>query len=90
MAELSIHLQPGASRTEIVGFRDGVLRVRLTSPPVENRANRQLIEFLAHVLHLPKSRLRIVSGSRSRRKTVAVEGLTRDQVMALLLQYVEA
>jgi uncharacterized protein (TIGR00251 family) len=84
---LSILLQPRASRNEIAGFRDGVLRVRLTSPPVENRANRHLIEFLAETFGVPKTAVRIVSGSRSRRKTVAVEGLTREQALAILAHY---
>lgn len=82
-----IHLQPRASRCEIVGLHDGGLRIRLTSPPVENRANRQLVEFLADLLKLPKSAVHLLSGDRSRRKTVGIEGLGLDEVKTCLSPY---
>lgn len=84
---LQVHLQPGASRNQVVGTRSGVLRVRVTSPPLENRANRQLMEFLAELLGLPKSSVELVSGSRTRLKTVAIKGLTAPRLLELMTPY---
>jgi hypothetical protein len=61
-----------------------VLRVRVTAPPVEGRANDALLRLLARALDVPVSRLRIVRGQTQRNKVVAVEGLSADEVHARL------
>jgi uncharacterized protein len=81
---LDIHVIPRARRTEIAGERDGALLVRLAAPPVEGAANDALIEFLAATLGLPRRAIHIVSGERSRRKRVAIAGMTAEQVRAIL------
>src|SRR5215813_12533590 len=82
---LAVRLQPRASRDEISGVVEGVLKIRLTAPAVENRANEALREYLATLLKRPKSAVRILSGEHSRTKRVAIDGVTRQQVEALLL-----
>ncbi len=72
---LLVRVIPRASREAIAGLENGALKVRLTAPPVEGAANAALIKLLAGALKLPKGRLSIVSGQRSRHKRVAVEGL---------------
>ena len=84
---LQIHLQPRASRDEIAGLHGEALKVRLTSPPLENRANRHLVEFLAGILDLPKSQVKIVAGQRSRAKTVAFSGISESELAHRLGQY---
>jgi hypothetical protein len=59
------------------------LKVRLTAPPVDDRANAALCRLLADALGVPASRVRIVSGERSRLKRVEVRGVTAAQVQAL-------
>jgi len=81
----SVRVQPRASRDEVSGVMEGALKVRLTAPAVENRANEALCEFLAVLLKRPKSAVRILAGERSRTKRVAIDGVTRQQVEALLL-----
>ena len=81
----SVRVQPRASREEISGVIEGALKIRLRAPAVENRANEALCEFLADLLKRPKSAVRILSGDRSRTKRVVVDGVTREQVEALLL-----
>jgi uncharacterized protein (TIGR00251 family) len=81
----SVRVQPRASRDEVSGSMGGTLKVRLRAPAVENRANEALCEFLAGLLKRPKSAVRILSGDRSRTKRVAIDGVTRQQVEALLL-----
>jgi uncharacterized protein (TIGR00251 family) len=81
-----VRVQPRASRDEIAGEMGGALKVRLCAPAVEDRANEALIEFLAQLLKTPRSAVRILSGDRSRTKRMEVRGVTRQQILALLVQ----
>lgn len=83
-ARISVRLTPRASSDEIVGWQDDVLRVRVTAPPVDGKANDALARVLAKALGVPKSRVGVVTGAASRDKTVAIEGLTPDEVRARL------
>ncbi|HLF73336.1 MAG TPA: DUF167 domain-containing protein [Anaerolineales bacterium] len=70
---LAVRVTPRASRNEIVEMLDdGTIKVRLAAPPVDDEANRALIEFLADILGVPKSRLDIVAGATGRDKLVSV------------------
>jgi uncharacterized protein (TIGR00251 family) len=72
---LDLWVQPRASRNEILGYRDELLRVRVTAAPTEGEANRLCREVLAEALEIPPSRVEILSGHRARRKRVRVEGV---------------
>ena len=65
-----VQVQPRSSRNQLVGLQGDALKVKLTAPPVEGRANQACIEVLAEALGVPKSSLRIISGETSRRKLV--------------------
>jgi uncharacterized protein len=78
-----VRVQPQASRDEIVGVIQGAMKIRLSAPALENRANEALIEFLAAILKTSKSAVRIRSGEQSRTKRVEVFGVTRQQVERL-------
>jgi uncharacterized protein len=73
-----VHVQPGASRNQIVGLHGDALKLKVKSPPVEGRANKACIEFLSKELNIPKSSLEIVSGQTSRRKHIRIT-CTEDQ-----------
>ena len=75
---------PRAGRSGPSGERDGAYLIRLNAAPVEGAANAELIELLADLLHVPKRNITIVSGERSRRKRVRVEGVTADEVRRAL------
>jgi uncharacterized protein len=77
-------VQPRASRNEIVGLHGDRVRVRLSAPPVDGQANDELIRFLADLLELPRSAVRLVSGQGSRSKTVAISGARLEEVTARL------
>lgn len=81
---ISVYLQPRASRNEIVGMQNGFIKIRLTAPPVDGAANSALTAFIAEQLGVAKSRVRIVSGSTSRRKVVEVEGVSQDRIDSAL------
>ncbi|WP_183352952.1 DUF167 domain-containing protein [Geomonas silvestris] len=78
-----VHVQPRASRAEICGPKDGELRLRLTSPPVEDAANKQCVELIAKTLGIAKSRVSIRSGGKSRHKVVQVAGVSPDALAIL-------
>ena len=83
-ARLRVRLTPRAAHDEIAGWQGGVLRVRVTAPPVDGRANAALERLLAEALGLPKRAVRVVSGTRVREKTVAIEGAARREVLSRL------
>jgi len=70
---IALHVQPGARRTAIVGPHGDRLKVAVSSPPADGRANTALLEFLAERLAIPKSCLRLLSGASSREKRVAID-----------------
>ena len=72
---LDVRLTPRASRDAIVGFEGETLRVRVSAPRVEGRANRALERLLAKRLRLSRGAVRVVAGQASRSKVVAVDGL---------------
>lgn len=72
---VEVYLQPGARSSEIVGFRDSVLCVRVTAPPRKGQANQALLALMAEALGVSKSDLAIIRGYASRRKVLAVQGL---------------
>ena len=79
----SVRVQPRASRDEIAGEYDGALKIRLSAPPVEGRANEALGRFLATSLNVPTSAVKIASGAHSRTKRVEIRGVTPEQIRAL-------
>ena len=73
---MAIYAQPRASRTAVVGGHDGMVKVALKAPPVDGKANAELVRFLARLAGVPKGAVRVIGGAASRRKRVLVEGAT--------------
>jgi uncharacterized protein (TIGR00251 family) len=71
---LNIFVQPRASSNQLGGVHNEALKIRLTTPPIEGRANKAAIAFLAKQLHLPKSAITIKSGLQNRQKQVIITG----------------
>jgi uncharacterized protein (TIGR00251 family) len=82
----SVRVQPRASKDEVAGEMGGALKVRLRAPAVEDRANEALVEYLAQLLKRPRSAVRILSGERSRKKRIEISGVSRQQILGLLLE----
>ncbi len=80
-----LRVHPNAPRNEVVGFSDGVLRVRVAAPPVKGRANKELIAFLSKILGVSKGALTIIQGRTSRNKVIAIDGLSQEEIMKRLL-----
>lgn len=79
----AVHVQPRASRSEVLGRHGDALKVRLQAPPVDGAANDALVELLAGALGLARREIRLVSGQTARRKVVEVPETVRARVMAL-------
>lgn len=79
----TVRVVPRASRSEIVGEQEGVLRVRLAAPPVDGAANEELIRILARALKVSRTSVTIIAGQTSRLKRVAVSGIEPNLLLAL-------
>jgi uncharacterized protein len=76
----SVKVHPHARKNAITGELDGALKVSLTSPPVDGKANEACIEFFAKLLKVPRSSVTIASGQSSRRKVIRVSGLSAEEL----------
>jgi uncharacterized protein (TIGR00251 family) len=70
---LHIYIQPNASRNAFAGFHDNYLKISVKAPPIEGKANEQLVAFLSKLFSVPKKAVRLQQGSRSRYKTVSID-----------------
>ena len=69
-----------ASKTEVAGVSEGMVKIRLTATPVDGKANEQLIDFLADQLHVAKSAIEIVAGQNDSKKMISINGLSIAEV----------
>ncbi len=83
-AKISLHVYPSTNRTEVIGFRDGVLQVKVSSPPTKGKANRQLVALLSQLLGISKASVNIIKGHNIRNKVVTIDGFSLEEVMKRL------
>lgn len=86
---VAVRVQPKASANRLAGLHDGALKLALTAPPVDNRANKAAAEFLARLLGVPKSSVTLRSGGQSRSKTFLVAGADPAAILARLAAAIE-
>ncbi len=85
---LAIRVTPRARRNEVAEvLNDGTIRIRLTAPPVEGKANKALIEFLSQILGVPKSRISIVAGETGRDKLVSILDMEPQEAQRRILEH---
>ncbi len=82
---LAVRVHPGARRNAITGEHDGALKISLTTPPSDGRANAALIVFLADLLNIPRANITLLTGASSRSKTLLLKSLTSAQLHTTLL-----
>ena len=83
-ARIRVRVTPRAARDGLAGWQGGVLRVRVTAPPVEGKANDAVERLLAQALGVAKSGVGVVSGAGAREKLVEVAGLSQDEAVRRL------
>ena len=81
---LKVSVVPGATRPGIAGWLGTALKVRVTAAPEQGRANLAVEKLIADALNLGRSEVRIISGARSRHKTLEIAGLTQAEVATRL------
>jgi uncharacterized protein (TIGR00251 family) len=83
IVSFAVRVQPRASRDEVVGEYQDALKIRLTAPPVDHRANEALRKLLASRLKVPLAAVRIAAGEHSRSKRVEIRGVSAEMIRAL-------
>jgi len=83
-ATFRVRVQPGAIKNEIVGVQQDALKLRISAPPVQGKANKVLIQFLAKQLAVKRSQVEILSGHTSRVKTIHVIGQGTEKLQQLI------
>ena len=84
-AALTVRVTPRARKTEFGGILDdGTVRIRVAAPPVEGKANKAVIAFLAKVFGIRKNRIEIVAGERGLDKIISIDGMPADEVEKLI------
>ena len=83
-SKIAAHIQPNASQNQVIGFKDGVLYIRIAAPPTKGKANDELIKFLSDSLGVSKSNLTIQKDITGKKKIVAIRGLGQEQVVRLI------
>ena len=76
----AVKVQPRARRNAVVGERGDALKIALTAPPVDGRANEACVEFLAEVLDIARSSIAIISGQSNRNKVIRITGLSKEKL----------
>ena len=71
---LTVHVQPGAKRTEIIGLHGDALKIRIAAAAVEGQANARLLDFLRKAFKVPSSRISLKHGEHARRKVIEIQG----------------
>lgn len=84
-AKIQVHVQPNAKKNEIIQQQDGSLKIKITAPPQEGKANRELIAFLAQKLKIKKNDILLAHGETSKSKLIEVKGLDKSEIIKLLL-----
>ncbi|MGA8034901.1 MAG: DUF167 domain-containing protein [Candidatus Acidiferrales bacterium] len=82
---IAVRVTPRASQDAVGGEHGGALKVRLVAPAIEDRANESLRRILAARLKVPMAAVRIVAGEKNRSKRVRIAGVTREQLLALVI-----
>jgi len=77
---IAVQAHPGAKRNEVLRLQDGVWHLKIAAPPLEGKANKELLEFLSDILDISKSRLSIDKGATSHRKLISLQGMTAEEL----------
>jgi uncharacterized protein (TIGR00251 family) len=90
-AALAVRITPRARRNEIVEvLADQTVKIRLTAPPVEGKANEALIKFLSKVLNITESKIEIVAGQTGRDKLVSILDMGSAEAQALIVRHLKS
>ncbi len=81
---LSCWIQPNASKTKIVGEYNNSLKIAVSAPPTDGKANKELLKFLAKILSISKPSIQLVSGETNRKKMISLKNITIEEIKKIL------
>lgn len=81
---ISLYVQPQAAKSEIIGTYNGALKMKIKAPPVDGKANAEIIRYLSEKLGLAKNKIEILKGDKSKNKKVLVYNVTLEELRILL------
>ena len=81
---LHVRAHPNASKSAAVGFTDGILQLKIAAPPVQGKANKELLAFLSKMLGISTSAISIEKGHTSRNKVLSISGLSQEEIIKRL------
>ncbi|MCZ6790449.1 MAG: DUF167 domain-containing protein [Candidatus Dadabacteria bacterium] len=87
---IQVQIQPGSSKDQIIGLHNGRLKIKISAPPVDGKANQNLIEFISKALGVSKSKIEILKGRTSKLKTLKISGVDQQSFSLLLNKYRES
>jgi uncharacterized protein (TIGR00251 family) len=79
-ARINVQVSPNARHNEVVGFESDILKVKVAAPPLQGKANKELIKFLSQTLKISRGSITIERGLTSRNKIIAIAGLDRTEI----------
>jgi len=84
---IQVQIQPRFSKDQIVGLHDGRLKITISAPPIDGKANESLIEFLAKTFKVSKSNIDILKGHTSKLKTIKLSGINQNTYRSIVGKY---
>ncbi len=87
--ELPVIVLPRSSRNAVAGLQDNRLKLKISKPPVDGKANTACCRLLADIFNLPVSKITVVRGHTNRRKTIRLEGISAEQAHKILKECVQ-
>ncbi|GIL16648.1 MAG: UPF0235 protein [Oligoflexia bacterium] len=81
---ISLHVQPQAPKSQIIGEYNNCLKIKIKAPPVDGKANDEIIRFFSEILHCSKNKIEILKGDKSKQKKILVRGFSLTDVQTLL------
>ncbi|MEZ0392371.1 MAG: DUF167 domain-containing protein [Pseudobdellovibrionaceae bacterium] len=82
--QISLYVQPGASKSEIVGIHNELLKIKIKAPPVDGKANQEVIRFFSEILGVPKGQIDLLKGEKSREKRILIRSLSLSKIKEIL------
>lgn len=84
---MSVKLTPNSSKDEVVGYCDEYVKIKVSAPPNENKANKKLILFVSELLNVSKSNIELISGDKSRLKKILIKNIKEENIVQKICLY---
>lgn len=84
---ISLRVIPNSAQDRVIGYTDDFLKIKITAPPNENKANKHIIEYLSDIFGVPKSKISFISGEKSKLKRLLIVGISLEALNAKILCY---